>query len=257
MHQMSPLVTSHALIAAGCADSCVHLINLKSGSATHILKGHDEPVITVAWSTREPYLLASGGNDNRVLLWDIRHASGPMLALDQHGGKQSSGLSRHKTAHNGHVNSMCFTPNGLHLVTYGTDDRVRLWDVATGRNCFVNYGRIANHCNKSVQIAISDTSKELAFLPTLTKIIAVAIHTGKHVMKHKGAYNVINCCIYEENNQELYTGSNDTFLLAWQPHKKVTRNDTLNVHRIDRKRRRPISPSNYEDLWSSDEDYDL
>ena len=252
-HQMSPIAMSHSLVAAACKDSRIYLADLKSGSSSHILKGHQEAVLSLAWSTRDPFILVSGGSDNRVLLWDIRMASGAMLELDQHNGKQTSEFAKYKTAHNGHVNAMSFTSNGLYLVTYGTDDRARLWDVSSGRNCLVNYGRIANSCKKGIQIAISDTTKELAFLPTAGCILAVDIHNGKHVMKLKGAYRFVNCCVYEANLQELYSGSNDTFILAWQPRRKPIEHDESSVESDDDLRTRH-GPSVYQDTWSSDED---
>ena len=43
------------------------------------------------------------------------------------------------TAHNGHVNALSFTEDGLHLVSFGTDDRLRLWDTMSGRNTLVRY----------------------------------------------------------------------------------------------------------------------
>ena len=252
-HQMSPVATSHSLVAAACRDSRVYLADLQTGSATHILKGHHKAVLSLAWSTMDPFVLASGGSDNRVLLWDVRKASGAMIGLDQHNGKQSSEFTKYKTAHNGHVNAMCFTSDGLYLVTYGTDDRVRLWDTTTGKNCLVNYGRIVNRCNKGVQIAVSDTSKELAFLPTDTNIVAVDIHSGKHMMKLKGAYHSVNCCVYEENYQQLYSGSNDTFILAWQPQKRVV-SDLEPSAEEEGDVRTKHGPSVYQDTWSSDED---
>ena len=252
-HQMSPVATSHSLVAAACRDSRVYLADLQSGSATHILKGHKKSVLSLAWSTKDPFILASGSSDNRVLLWDIRNASGAILGLDQHNGKQTSEFAKHKTAHNGHVNAMSFTSNGLHLVTYGTDDRLRLWDVTTGRNCLVNYGRIANRCNKGVQIAVSDTSQELAFLPTLSDLLAVDIHSGKHVMKLKGPYRSVNCCVYEENYQELYSGSNDTFILAWQPQRRAVKGLESSAD-TDGDLRTKHGPNIYQDTWSSDED---
>ena len=41
-------------------------------------------------------------------------------------------------AHGGSVNGLCFSPDGLHLVSFGTDDRLRLWDAVTGKNTLVH-----------------------------------------------------------------------------------------------------------------------
>ena len=41
-------------------------------------------------------------------------------------------------AHGGYVNGLCFTADGLHLVTFGTDERVRLWDAFSGKNTLVS-----------------------------------------------------------------------------------------------------------------------
>ena len=59
-HQMSPIATKHCLIAAASQSSTVKLIDLKSGSATHTLKGHRRPVLTLAWSTKDEFLIATG-----------------------------------------------------------------------------------------------------------------------------------------------------------------------------------------------------
>ena len=42
------------------------------------------------------------------------------------------------TAHNGHVNGLCFSSDGLHLLSFGTDNRLRLWDTCTGKNTLVS-----------------------------------------------------------------------------------------------------------------------
>lgn len=43
------------------------------------------------------------------------------------------------TAHKGDVNGLCFTDEGLSLLSFGTDDRMRLWDVASGKNTLVGF----------------------------------------------------------------------------------------------------------------------
>lgn len=52
------------------------------------------------------------------------------------------------TAHNGRVNGLCFTSDGLYLLTTGTDDRMRLWNSASGENTLVSFcmWRFCLHC---------------------------------------------------------------------------------------------------------------
>ena len=45
-------------------------------------------------------------------------------------------------AHDGRVTALRCTPDGLFLVSAGTDNRVRLWDLATGRNTDAAYGQV-------------------------------------------------------------------------------------------------------------------
>lgn len=59
-HHMSPVATTHCLVAVGCHSSTLKLVDLKSGSATHMLKGHKKSILTVRWSPKNEYLLVSG-----------------------------------------------------------------------------------------------------------------------------------------------------------------------------------------------------
>lgn len=40
--------------------SKIKLCDLKTGSSTHILKGHKDAILSVQWSNKEEFLLASG-----------------------------------------------------------------------------------------------------------------------------------------------------------------------------------------------------
>lgn len=59
---MSLVATSHSLVAVAVADSNqVHLVDLKSGSKTHTLRGHRKSVMAVRWSPHDEFLLATAG----------------------------------------------------------------------------------------------------------------------------------------------------------------------------------------------------
>ncbi|CAN1135674.1 WD repeat-containing protein ATCSA-1 [Linum perenne] len=79
---MSPLATSHMLIAAGTEDVQVRLCDIASGAFAHTLSGHRDGVMTVEWSTSSEWVLITGGCDGAIRFWDIRRA-GCFRVLDQ------------------------------------------------------------------------------------------------------------------------------------------------------------------------------
>ncbi len=74
-HQMSPVATAHCLIAAASQSSTVKLIDLKCGSATHTLRGHKAAVLTLAWSTKDEYLVATGRSVREQTLYELLSSS--------------------------------------------------------------------------------------------------------------------------------------------------------------------------------------
>lgn len=123
----------------------VRLADLRSGGFTHsligsaalyrvsqrehfmnTLAGHRDSVLCVRWSPVNPYLLATGSRDNTVRLWDVRR-SAALAVMDQHRTEPdlpvetsaSSVLEVTATAHDDVVNSVCFTADGLFLLSSG------------------------------------------------------------------------------------------------------------------------------------------
>ena len=81
-HAISP---SGSLVAAGGDSGLLTLVDLRSGSTSHVLRsGHqaDTSVLCLAWSLTQPTVLASGAADQRVVLWDVRQARSCLATLD-------------------------------------------------------------------------------------------------------------------------------------------------------------------------------
>ncbi|XP_071851733.1 DNA excision repair protein ERCC-8-like [Apostichopus japonicus] len=259
-HHISPIATQHCLIAVGSMSSKIKLCDLKTGSSTHILKGHKDAILSVQWSNKEEFLLASGSRDGKILLWDVRHASGCLKTLDRHNGEKRESISSVKTAHNGDVSGLCFTDEGLFLLSFGTDDRLRLWDIASGKNTLVNFGSVVNESGKSVKIACSTTSNpSAAFIPTVNDVDVYDLQNGEMVYDLKGHYHKVNCCVFHPHLQELYSGGNDSNILVWEPdlgrHPDKYEEEVEQQQQTTTNSPRVLAgPNATADAWSSDED---
>ncbi|XP_052775910.1 DNA excision repair protein ERCC-8-like isoform X2 [Mya arenaria] len=236
-HHMSPIATRHCLVAVATNSSTVKLVDLKSGSSSHSLKGHDTSVFVVKFSPYNEFILASGSGDRKILLWDIRNAKGSLLQFDQYNGRQPKDVLENNCAlsHNNAVNGLQFSSDGIHIVSCSTDNAVRLWNTSTGKNVGVDYGAISNRAKKCVQFAVSDgCSQDLVFIPNDTRrsVDALNMVTGKREYSLTGHYSYVNCCLYHPDLNELYSGANDRNILVWTP--KTFSSQYRNV----RKRRR-------------------
>uniref|UniRef100_A0A9L0TDT6 ERCC excision repair 8, CSA ubiquitin ligase complex subunit n=1 Tax=Equus caballus TaxID=9796 RepID=A0A9L0TDT6_HORSE len=248
--ELTPLTLNPLKGDIGTRGPKVQLCDLKSGSCSHILQGHRQEILAVSWSPRYEYILATASADSRVKLWDVRRASGCLITLDQHNGKKSQAVESANTAHNGKVNGLCFTSDGLHLLTVGTDDRMRLWNSSNGENTLVNYGKVCNDSRKGLKFTVScGCSSEFVFVPYGSTIAVYTIYSGEQITMLKGHYKSVDCCVFQSNFQELYSGSRDCNILAWVPslYEAVPEDDETTT-------KSQLNPA-FEDAWSSsDED---
>ena len=104
------------LVATASFDNSVGLWSEASGEARW-LDGHAAAVKTVAFVGSD--LVASGGDDNRILLWN--RTTGELVhRLDGHEAK---------------VMSVAASPDGKLVASASWDQRIGLWDVGTGTAC--------------------------------------------------------------------------------------------------------------------------
>lgn len=155
------------------------------------------------------------------------------------------------TAHNGRVNGLCYTHDGLHLLTIGTDDRMRLWNSSTGENTLVNYGKVCNESRKGLKFTVScGCNPEFAFVPYGSTVAVYTVFTGELITMLRGHYSTVYCCVLQPNFQELYSGSKDCNILAWIPSLRESVPDDIPEKSLPQQHLNPA----YEDAWSSSED---
>ncbi|KAF9100252.1 DNA excision repair protein ERCC-8 [Mortierella sp. AD031] len=229
-HAISSKAT-HGLIATASSDPRIRLCDLKTGAFTHSLPGHRGTVLSVEWSPRHEYLLASGSTDTTVRLWDIRKSSSCLCSLDLH-NTNSPPLSEANVAHTRTVNGLAFTHDGLHLISAGHDDKMRLWNLYTGQNTLTNYGTmIRNQFVYNLTPLISPTEGSpmttyVLYPSNDRSILMYDLMDGSLVKRLTGSFGRITALAWRPRSQEIYTAGNDHDILAWGP-KNVDRDDTL------------------------------
>ncbi|KAL8997638.1 MAG: hypothetical protein Q9169_003117 [Polycauliona sp. 2 TL-2023] len=184
-HSLSP-IADHLLVACATQHAAVRLVDLRSGASTHSLAGHRRGVLSVAWSPHNEYILASGGSDGTVRLWDIRRSSNSLGVLDHEdslGIIGEDGLGKnardrnHGKAHTDAVNGVVWTDDGEHLVTAGHDERVRVWSMSTGANALSHFGPIIKNTHLST------------LLPLL--VPSSALEPGKQIMLYPNQKEIL------------------------------------------------------------------
>ena len=161
------------------------------------------------------------------------------------------------TAHNGHVNGINFTSDGMHIVTFGTDERVRLWDSHTGKNTMVNYGKVSNDSRKCIKFPVSQScNPDFLYIPADCDIFVFDLFSGNQIDTLRGHYNQVNCVVHNSVNQELYSGGNDRNMLVWVPDTEQLQAFDMELKSKDTSQAQTnfLHRVGTGDAWSSDEE---
>ncbi|CAK8689646.1 DNA excision repair protein ERCC-8-like [Clavelina lepadiformis] len=234
-HHISPISASHSLIAAA---SSVHvrLADMRTGSTAHLLKGHRDNVLYVKWSPKDEFLLATGSEDGRLLMWDVRQAKAILLSLDQHNGDIGGNDARGTKAHSGSVNSLLFNEDGRYLLSFGSDERMRLWNCESGANTLVNYGRIDNNSiHRPLHMAIhhSGASASVVFVPAGRQVFLCDLYTGSCLGRLSEHFSQVRCCEHNKNTLDLFTAAEKSKILIWSPEIAIADNSGIDEAKFE------------------------
>jgi DNA excision repair protein ERCC-8 len=223
---MSPLCVSNQLIATATNQPTLRLCDLRTASATHTLIGHSQSISCVAWSPINENMLASAGLDKEIRLWDIRKANSFLGRLDMR-ATEPTPLSQSRTdaiqAHDGAINGLCFTPQG-HIVSTGTDEKVRVWDMSTNPfNTLINFGPHLHNRYGYMPLQLAHTPDgTFLFHPTDSgDILVYELWTGKlkkRLRGHLGRCNATVTANFAGNGWQtgrLFSCGADGELLYW------------------------------------------
>ncbi|KAJ1337110.1 hypothetical protein BSLG_006583 [Batrachochytrium salamandrivorans] len=153
-HALSPIASTHALIAAGTDASHIRLCDMKSGALTHSLTGHRGPAASLQWSPVHEFLLVSGGVDGTIRFWDIRKANSCVWKANH----SKNDFGERKSTFNG----LAFTSDGQSIASTSHDEHIYLWSIFSGDRRQINYGpHLRNRISAPLKMAITPLDSTL------------------------------------------------------------------------------------------------
>lgn len=214
-------------------------------------------MLSCAWSPTEEYILASGGADGVVRVWDVRRSAPGLGVMDLEdsvgvGGEDGMGRNARERgrgrAHVGACNGVVWTDDGRYLVSAGHDERVRVWDVAVGANALSHFGPVIKNTGLSTlvpllvpqgvgkrgeSVMVYPNEKELLmfdlFEGTLLKRLKVpgkvvaqargAVHSGSGVGAggERNTRTRVTGLAWRTGEVEIYSSHSDGIVRVWKP----------------------------------------
>ena len=190
----------------------IRLWDLAAGKSIGALSGHTGDIHSLAFSIKDPHLLASGGHNCCVMLWNVNERA----------------YLKTFSGHTSIVRSLAFSPRDTLLASVGDDRTVIVWDYATGAQVHVLAGP-NGHRRRVKSVAFSFDGSLLASGGGET-VKVWDVQTGKHKITLTGplAYgDEIWTLLFSRDGKYLVAGGKDKNLcvyevetgrmLAWMP----------------------------------------
>jgi DNA excision repair protein ERCC-8 len=281
-HSISP-IASHLLVACCTQHPTVRLVDLKSGSNVQALAGHHGAVLTAGWSPKDDWIVATGGVDGTVRLWDIRRSASQLGVLDiedsvgimGYDGKGTG--ARHSTrgrAHIGPVNGVKWTADGRYLVSTGHDEKIRVWDMKTGANTLANFGPLLKNRALSRLIpclppsSLVDPGKDILYFPSEKEILMYEMFEGRLIKRLRipgsgaptatsqsaGGIKRVKDLAWRPYSLELYSAHTDGSIRVWRSWTDEDEHALDMGEDEDRKRKRQVLDEIHRDVTKRQRD---
>ena len=132
--------------------------------------------------------------------------------------------------HEGMVQAAIFTPDGKHIISGGIDERLRLWDIASGRLDRI----LAKEQSSITAIDIRDGVVLVAEASGL--VVLKNLYSGKTIKKIRHHNGLVHSVAFGRRNNEFFTAGQDGTVKYWRDKTDypdlTLENDTGAIHAI-------------------------
>jgi WD40 repeat protein/tRNA A-37 threonylcarbamoyl transferase component Bud32 len=175
-----------------------------SADTEKMRQGEGKEAWSLAFSPTEPRLLASGGDDHKIRLWDAE-TERELLCL---------------SAHEQTVSSLAFLPDGEHLASCGLDGRLFLWKLVRDKEGRILRGDpelLEKLDDRLVSLSLSMDGQMLATAGKSGSVYVWNLKAGTLQRVLSGQTSTVCQVAFSPNPSVLASVSTNSRLLVWNP----------------------------------------
>ncbi|KAK4884518.1 hypothetical protein RN001_000789 [Aquatica leii] len=198
--------STNSKIFSGGNDDQVIIHDLKTANFVVKLL-HKKPVYGLSVNPQNDYIVATAGDDGRILVFDIRESntSDPLCVA-----KQKTGF-----------HSVMFNPfNSRLLATANSEEGISLWDYRKPKEVLIHYDSTAGDVS-GISVSFNSNGSRLLALRRRLPPVLYATQSQSAICQfyHPQYYNsctMKTCCFAGDNDEYILSGSDDFNLYMWR-----------------------------------------
>jgi len=233
-HRVGSLSWSGHILASGSKDRSIRLRDTRViDNSYRELNGHKQEVCGLKYSSLQPTFLASGGNDNKLFVWDERKIRSSTTMIPGAGIQFQASAALHKFhEHTAAVKAIAWSPHALGILGSGggtQDKKLRFWNTGTGLKiseldtgsqvCNLTWSLNSNEVVSTHGFSSTQTQNQICIwrYPSLDQTATFSGHT------HRVLYLAMS-----PDGRTIVTGAGDETLRFWAalPERKDSKRET-------------------------------